>query len=349
MTNRQTKQRTNHGKKVRGRAASVKGYLKIGLAILIVAGLARGAHLLIQGGNQPAAKPTSTPKTSQSVPASKKEKTAGKRQTLLAQAERHAKQYDYEAAIKQLQDPVFAHDSEATDKIEAYKTAQSQLVRHEDVTDITHVFFHSLIVDPALAFNPPANVDGYNDYMTTVTEFKRMLKAFYAGGFVLVSPHDMVKKVTAADGTETFTAGDILLPEGKKPMVMSQDDVNYYKNMTGFGFADKLVVDKDGAVKAEYIDPKTKKTSVGAYDLVPILDAFIEEHPEFSYHNHKAVICETGYEGALGYHDVKTTGSADFKAAKAVADAMKADGYEFASHFLCPYRLRCGNGSSSPR
>ena len=34
----------------------------------------------------------------------------------------------------------------------------------------------------------------------------------------------------------------IMLPEGKKPFVMSQDDVNYYVYMEGHGFADKMVL-----------------------------------------------------------------------------------------------------------
>ena len=41
--------------------------------------------------------------------------------------------------------------------------------------------------------------------------------------------------------------------------------------------------------------------SVGDYDLVPLLDAFVEAHPDFSYHGRKGVLAMTGYEGVLGY------------------------------------------------
>ncbi len=40
---------------------------------------------------------------------------------------------------------------------------------------------------------------------------------------------------------------------------------------------------------------------VGDYDLVPILDSFIKEHPDFSYHGRKGILAMTGYNGVLGY------------------------------------------------
>ena len=84
----------------------------------------------------------------------------------------------------------------------------------------------------------------------------------------------------------------------------------------------------------------------------------MEEHPDFSYHGHKGVIALTGYEGVLGYRtdEVYRTKEAgriteyqqkffdehpDFDEAawqkevdeaKAVAAAMRENGWEFASH-----------------
>ena len=45
-----------------------------------------------------------------------------------------------------------------------------------------------------------------------------------------------------------------MLPPGKIPFVLSQDDVSYYHYMDGDGFASKLVVDSNGDVKNEYIE-----------------------------------------------------------------------------------------------
>ena len=151
----------------------------------------------------------------------------------------------------------------------------------------------------------------------------------------------------------TVTPKNILLPADKKPFVLSQDDVSYYHYMDGDGFATKLVLDENGQVKNEYKNDDGS-VSVGDYDLVPLLDTFVAEHPDFSYHGRKGIIALTGYNGILGYRtDIayKTGENLDEQYqvpwlaahpdfdydqecadAKAVADAMKANGWEFASH-----------------
>lgn len=39
----------------------------------------------------------------------------------------------------------------------------------------------------------------------------------------------------------------------------------------------------------------------GAYDAVPRLDAFLEEHPDGCYKGARGIIALTGYNGILGY------------------------------------------------
>ena len=94
--------------------------------------------------------------------------------------------------------------------------------------------------------------------------------------------------------------------------------------------------------------------SVGDYDMVPLIDRFVEEHPDFSYRGAKGIVALTGYNGILGYRtDISyETRPADLddnkvewldahpdfsldkerEEAKKVADAMKEDGWLFASH-----------------
>ena len=91
-----------------------------------------------------------------------------------------------------------------------------------------------------------------------------------------------------------------MVPEGKIPFVLSQDDVSYYHYMDGDGCASKLVLDENGEVKNEYVDADGN-VLVGDYDLVPLLDSFIKEHPDFSYHGRKGILAMTGYNGVLGY------------------------------------------------
>lgn len=152
-----------------------------------------------------------------------------------------------------------------------------------------------------------------------------------------------------ADGSTKYVAGDIYLPAGKKPIVLSQDDVCYYEYMTdsdsdgkpdkgGDGFASRLLV-KDGKLTCEYVDADGQ-TLYGSYDLVPLLDDFLDQHPDFSYRGARATIAVTGYQGAFGYrisNDYKEKlGDEAFAQActdaRAVADALRAEGYTIASH-----------------
>ena len=117
----------------------------------------------------------------------------------------------------------------------------------------------------------------------------------------------------------------------------------------------KCDVDENGDIKNEYKEDDGS-ISVGDYDMVPLIDRFVEEHPDFSYHGHKGIIALTGYNGILGYRtDIayktrkdldeyqekffeenpdfdKAAWKKERQQAKKVADAMKEEGWEFASH-----------------
>ena len=274
--------------------------------------------------------------------------TLSDEKALLKKAKKLAQQYDYTGAISVLKNNwKFATSDKMQEAAAAYMKKREACVEYP-LEKITHVFFHSLIVNTSLAFDGDSDEAGYNQMMTTVSEFKKMLQIMYDKGYVLVSPHDMA--VINDDGT--MSRGKIMLPEGKIPFVLSEDDVSYYHYMDGDGFATKLVIDDNGDIKCEY--KKADGTVVtGDYDVVPILDSFIKEHPDFSYHGRKGILAMTGYNGVLGYRtDIayKTKENLqddqkkflddnpdfdydqDVKDATKVADAMKAEGWEFASH-----------------
>ncbi|HKL99263.1 MAG TPA: polysaccharide deacetylase family protein, partial [Mobilitalea sp.] len=184
------------------------------------------------------------------------------------------------------------------------------------------------------AFDGDEDSTGYNMYMTTITEFENMMQSMYEDGYVLVSIHDIANIETQEDGTTKFVEKEIYLPEGKKPFVLSQDDVNYYDYMTGDGFATRIVIGEDGKPTCEMV-LDDGSIATGDFDMVPIVDRFVEEHPDFSYNGAKGIIALTGYEGTLGYrtNDPESpTYEQDKEKAKAVAEVMKAGGWEFASH-----------------
>ena len=273
---------------------------------------------------------------------------SSKEQSILDQAPIMSQQYNYDEAIKLLKgQKEFVSNKDYMDLAAKCQISKSSLVEYP-LEKITHVFFHTLIKDTSKAFDGDSKSGGYNQVMTTISEFNKIIQILYDKGYVLVSPHDMA--TVNKDGT--MSRGKIMVPEGKIPFVLSQDDVSYYHYMDGDGYASRLVLDENGDVKTEYIEDDGS-VSVGDYDMVPLLDAFIKEHPDFSYHGRKGILAMTGYDGVLGYRtdiaykdkenlqdDQKAFLDShpdfdydqDVKDAKKVADAMKAEGWEFASH-----------------
>lgn len=159
----------------------------------------------------------------------------------------------------------------------------------------------------------------------------------YERDYVLVRIHDIAYQDTGEDGTPKFVKGTIMLPEGKKPLVMSQDDVCYYPYMDGDGFAKRIVIGEDGKPTCEMV-MDDKRIVTGPYDLVPLLEDFIQEHPDFSYRGARAIIAFTGYEGILGYRTASSYAEKnpnyeqDREQAAKVAQCLRDNGWELASH-----------------
>ncbi|HHV13817.1 MAG TPA: polysaccharide deacetylase [Clostridiales bacterium] len=265
------------------------------------------------------------------------------RQELLGQAERLALGYDYEGALSLIKSygeeagayKQYAELSEAYERLEEEKeTLVLYGGAYTSITQINHIFFHSLVADNSKAFDGDRRSRGYNMYMTTIPEFNRIIDKMYRDGYVLVKMADLVKKETLEDGTTRYVENPIYLRQGKKPFILSQDDVNYYSYMDGDGFATRIVIGGDGKPACEMLQ-EDGTTTTGAFDIVPILDAFIEEHPDFSYKGAKGLLALTGYEGILGYRtndETSPTYEKDKEDVMEVVKVLKEEGWEFASH-----------------
>lgn len=185
--------------------------------------------------------------------------------TVLAEAKRLAAQYDYDKAIAAVTGFAGWENVPELQQAKAdFEAQKAQAVRYADPTTIPHVFFHTLIADTSRAFDGDPEQGGYNQFMVSIKEFNAVLQSLYERGFVLVDIHDVAGPQQQADGSTKYVAGDIYLPAGKKPIVMSQDDVCYYEYMTdsdgdgkpdkgGDGFASRLLV-QNGKLTCEYVD-----------------------------------------------------------------------------------------------
>ena len=293
---------------------------------------------------------------SQAADAAEKEYDA-----LMAEAEALAAGYNYDEAIAKLNTFTGTdaeHQQAITAKKAEYTNAQSQLVEWKDVSQIPNLSFHVLMADPTRAISDAQYGGLYNRNFVTIDEFSKILEQLYAGGYILIDFDSFISTSTGVDGKESFFQSPLMLPAGKKPIMITETMVNYFNYMIdgnndgepdagGAGFACKLVVDANGDIKAQYVDG-SNQTLVGNYDLVPILEDFIKAHPDFSYRGARATLAVTGHEGVFGYrcntsyiasksqsyYDEQVAG------AKEITQALREKGYTIASYTYSNQKYR---------
>ena len=221
---------------------------------------------------------------------------------IMEEAELLAMQYDYDGAMNKLMEiPNYQDNSEVVEKIAEYQSIKDSCVPVNPET-VTHIFYHSLVVDPDKAFDQSkAGWQGFCQWMTTVDEFNAITQQMYDNGYVLINLKDLANYTTDADGTIHFeNSSSVMLPPGKKAFVMSLDDTCYYHTYDDHGIASRVVIGEDGKPTCEYIQDDGQVVT-GDYDCIPLVDKFIEEHPDAAYKGARPTIALTGYNGILGY------------------------------------------------
>ena len=224
---------------------------------------------------------------------------------------------------------------------------------------VEHLFFHPIIAYPRYAFHDSgasqAQRYGLDDWMVTVDEYNKIIQSVYDHDYILVAMEDVWSEYTDENGVQRMRRNTLMLPEGKKPLVISFDDVNYYDYMLAEGFTSKLVVGDDGEIWAECVEPYTGEVFLTKeLDATPILDTFVYEHPDFSLGGAKAIFSLTGYQGILGYRtqdNLKIAAdaperaafeeyrAAEIEAVKPVIARLKETGWTFGSHTWGHIRL----------
>ena len=153
-----------------------------------------------------------------------------------------------------------------------------------------------LIADKDLAFSDE-NAPYTNDSYLTVTEFSSVLQALYANNYILID----VRMLANMRSLTELKANSIGLPEGKKPVVVIVENINYSPRSYGLGFCRKLVLDDEGQVCGEYINGEGKTIVDREAEAIGILDAFVEEHPDFSFDGARGIASFSGFEVVMGY------------------------------------------------
>lgn len=206
---------------------------------------------------------------------------------------------------------------------------------------VEHVFFHPVVAYPELAFDGDSKAEGIDKNMVTASEYSKMLQSLYDKGYILVDMNDVWSEYTDDAGVLRMKKETLMLPEGKKPLIISYDDVNYYNYMFTNGFTHKLVI-RDGEIWSYGLNPDGKTVYSQELDAITILDQFVKEHPDFSLNGAKGCLCLTGYEGILGYRTMTDTHGmtaemearrqAEIEAVKPIVAKLKETGWYFGSH-----------------
>ena len=271
---------------------------------------------------------------------------------ILAKAGAMAAGYDYDGAIALIDSfsgELYLYD-DLLNLLDACIAGKEKLIPWNDPSTIVNLSFNLLIADPDRAFAHKKYGESFYKNFITVSEFTNILTQLHENNYVLVDLDDFLEISTTESGVEAFTYKPILLPEGKKPLVLTQTHVNYNTYMTdgdgdglpdkdGGGFASRLILDGNGNLTCELVD-KSGKTVTGAYDMVPILNTFIKAHPDFAYRGARAIVAVSAYDGLFGYRTDPETAqkiSEEFyqqqlKDVKPVIDALRRDGYTIACY-----------------
>ena len=212
---------------------------------------------------------------------------------LKSRAAAMAAEYDYENAMKTLANYSGGLNSntELMSLYNTYKEALNDLVVWDDLSKIPHLSFRTLVTDLDKAAADPDRGSRYQKNYITIDEFSRILNQLYENGYVLVSLSDFAMPYTAEDGSVGVNMTSVRLPEGKKPIILTSEGENYYSHTESCGgFADLLTVNEAGELVC--VDTAGNE---GAFGFVPVLNAFIAEHPDFSYEGARATIALSGY------------------------------------------------------
>jgi len=241
------------------------------------------------------------------------------RRKIIVEADVLAAGYEFEAAITLLKsNTVLQSEDSIIQRITTYQNQMNALAPYTKAVPI--LYFHTLISDPKIAFGKTSHSPAdYKQRYVTTYEFKKIIEQMLARGYVIVNFDDVYANVNG-----TLVRKELKLPAGKLPFILTEDEIAYSDPMPLDGFARGLILD-NGEITARVLTTDGIVKSSDA-ELVPIIEAFIKEHPEFSYRGARGVLSATGFAGTLGFRLSNKTEIAD---AKAVAAALKEKGWVF--------------------
>ena len=193
--------------------------------------------------------------------------------------------------------------------------------------EVKHFFTHALVAYPEIGFasdNPMRS--SYMQDCLTPSEFSAILDSLYSRGYALVDVYEIYRVQDGIAKPVSFS-----FPTGKKPLLLSFDDINYYSKKAHYGMCDRLIL-SEGEIATYTRDAPQQINCLN--ETVTILEDFIRRHPDFSYNGARGVLCLTGYDGVLGYRTQSSSPNRESEIAEVrpVISELRARGWRFASH-----------------
>ena len=198
---------------------------------------------------------------------------------------------------------------------------------------VENIVIRPLIAYPELAFDGDDQQASMDAWHLTVSEYKKLLESLYNNGYILVYAPDLYEETTDIYGRTVMAQKELYVPKGKTPLILNFDDF-YTTNMQKNGTVYKLILDENGEFASWGRDPQGQEVISYELDAITILEAFIDEHPDFSLDGARATLGLSGKEGILGYatQSTSSTRAAEIEAAEPVIQALLYHGYSFAYH-----------------
>ena len=223
-------------------------------------------------------------------------------------------------------------------RLENYRKYQEDELEEVSVlSTLENVYTHCLIAFPEINFASQSTYGACGSDCLTPDELRFLLESLYQRGYIIIDANIIYDKQN-----DTFFR-TIKLPKGKKPLILTFDDVTYDSRKMGRGMVDKLIVDEDG-----YVCTYTRHSDgseVISYDneIFPIIDRFVREHPDFTYRGARGTLFFTGFDGICGYRTqsepvddreamLGLDRQAQIRDAKVVIEALREEGWTFGCH-----------------
>lgn len=181
-------------------------------------------------------------------------------------------------------------------RLEKHRAYQEDDLRDVVVAyTLQDIYTHCLIAFPEITFASQATYKTCGTDCITPSELTFLLQSLYDKGYVIVDPDYLY------NAEEDTVYRTVKLPRGKKPLVLTFDDVTYDSRKMGRGMVDKLILDEDGYVCTYTKHANGKEVISYENEIFPIIDAFVRKHPDFSFRGARGTLFFTGFDGICGY------------------------------------------------